>query len=60
MVSRKATPVGSIESPIICAETDSPYVSAAAAAAVSLQRANLQNIFFETGGGQEFTAAVSI
>lgn len=31
-MSQEATPVGSIESRIICAETDTPYVSAAAAA----------------------------
>lgn len=36
-LSREATPVGRAESRIICAETDSPYVSAAAAAAVGCE-----------------------
>ena len=59
MVSQEALPVGSIESRIICAETDSPYVSAAAAA-VSCKEQIYRTYFVRQKVGKNSRALVSI
>lgn len=53
IVSLETVPESSIESWIICAGTDLPYVSAATAVC-RLQRANLQSTFCKMGDGQYF------